>query len=260
MPAETDQFALFHWDVNLQRWNAVDAIRMESQQTKQIIATVNQLGAYALLIDETPPTITRLYPEDHTDVPLERFLVEAEVYDGGSGIAADRIELQIDDEPAAFSYELLTSHLSTGQVERSERGRIIYLPSDIDPGRHTLQLSVQDRAYNIATISSVFFTRDIFDFAENIIGYPCPANTQVTFVYKLTKTADVTLEIYSVSGELIYTDYRKNSVGRTGEQFIWMCENQAHEPVANGVYIYIIEAQNANGQKARRSGKIAVVK
>ncbi|MBC8235083.1 T9SS type A sorting domain-containing protein, partial [bacterium] len=183
------------------------------------------------------------------EVPLDRFLVEAEIHDNGSGIDKDRIELLIDDKPAEFTYE-------------PAHNRITYLPSNLKTGLHTLKLSVQDRASNIQTIYSTFFTSDIFDFAEEVIAYPNPAKYQdiVTIRFKLTKTADVTLKIYSVAGEIIYVEQKVNAIGRRNEWFVWDCKNQAKLPIASGVYIYIIEAENSDGQRVRRSGKIAVVR
>jgi Tol biopolymer transport system component len=250
-----EKFAFFHWDARLQRWEAMDAIRPDSAETGNfseepgwIQAKASEFGAYALLSDETPPTIANLHPKDHQEVPLDRFLVEAEIYDDGSGIDKGRIELLIDDKPAEFTYE-------------PAHNRIIYLPSNLRPGLHTLKLSVQDRASNIQTISSTFFTSDIFDFAEEVIAYPNPAKNAVTIRFKLTKTADVTLKIYSVAGEIIYSEQKNNVTGRIiNEWFAWDCKNQAELSVASGVYVYIIEAENSDGQKVRRRGKIAVVK
>ena len=82
----------------------------------------------------------------------------------------------------------------------------------------------------------------------------------VTIRFKVTKTADVTLKIYNVAGEVIYTEQKSNVIGRRNEWFVWNCQNQAKLPVASGVYIYIIEAENSEGQEVCRSGKIAVVK
>ncbi|MBM3240104.1 hypothetical protein FJZ31_27785 [Candidatus Poribacteria bacterium] len=240
-------FAFFHWDARLQRWEAMDAIRNFSEEWIQVNAS--EFGAYALLSDETPPTIANLRPKGHQEVPLDRFLVEAEIYDDGAGIDKGRIELIIDDKPAEFTYE-------------PAHNRITYLPSNLKPGLHTLKLSVQDRAANIQTIASTFFTREIFAFADEVIAYPNPAKKAdiVTIRFKLTQTADVTLKIYSVAGEIIYAEEKNKAIGRINEWFLWEGKNQTKHPVASGVYVYIIEAENSEGQKVHRSGKIAVVK
>jgi hypothetical protein len=250
-----EKFALFHWDSQIQRWEAVDAIRNFSEtlslnQSRGLIqARVNKFGAYSLLGDKMPPTIANLRPKNNQEVRLDRFLVEAEIYDNGSGINPKSIELLIDDEPAEFIYE-------------SAHNRISYLPANLKPGLHTLKLSVQDRASNIQSIYSTFFTSDIFDFAEAVIVYPNPAKSadNVTIRFKLTKTSDVTLKIYNVAGEIIYAEPKNNVIGKINEWFVWDCKNQAGFHVASGVYIYVIEAENSAGQKARRIGKIAVVK
>ena len=109
----------------------------------------------------------------------------------------------------------------------------------------------------------IFFTQNIFDFADTVMVYPNPTSHNATITFQLTKSADVTLEIYDVTGHLLYTDVLRNVVGQQSaspnEVFVWECENQVGEPVAGGVYIYVLEAKR-EGETVRRSGKIAVVR
>jgi hypothetical protein len=171
-----------------------------------------------------------------------------EITDEGSGV--DVIRLWVDDQPVQFLYE-------------QETARLTYLPGDLDPGRHTLEISTTDRAGNEARGTMVFFTRDIFDFADEVVAYPNPASRQVTITFKLTKSADVELKIYDVAGQLLYTDELHNVIGQQSalrnEAFIWECKNQAGETIASGVYIYTLEAAR-EGRTVRRTGKVAVVR
>ena len=231
-------FAMFYWDIQQpQHWIPLDATI--DAKTGQIVADVEKMGSYALLIDEEAPEIKNLRPKDGESVPLDRFLVEAVIADTGSGIAW--IELSIDARPA--EYEI-------------NGNRLVYLPANLPRGLHTLKLSVWDRASNFTEISSTFFTSDVFEFAGDITSYPNPAKEKATFIFKLTKSADVTLEIYDVSAQLVYTDKLRDV---TGERFSWDCKNRAGTPVASGVYIYVIEATR-DEQTIRKTGKIAVVK
>jgi len=236
-----NHFAMFYWDIQQpQHWKPLDATI--DAKTRQIVSEVEKMGSYALLIDEDAPEIKNLRPKDGEGVPLDRFLVEAEIADKGSGIA--QIELFIDERAAEYDID---------------GSRLIYLPGNLPRGLHTLKLSVWDRASNFTEISSTFFTRDVFEFADAIISYPNPAKEKATFIFKLTKSADVTLEIYDVSTQLIYTDKLIDVMGRKGERFFWDCKNRAKTPVASGVYIYIIEATR-DEQTIRKTGKIAIVR
>ena len=237
--------ALFQWDSQFQRWQSLDAIK---NQLGMLEAIAEQFGGYALLVDRTPPSINAISPTDQEEIPLDRFLIVHEITDEGSGV--DVIRLWVDDQPVQFLYE-------------QETARLTYLPGDLDPGRHTLEISTTDRAGNEARGTMVFFTRDIFDFADEVVAYPNPASRQVTITFKLTKSADVELKIYDVAGQLLYTDELHNVIGQQSalrnEAFIWECKNQAGETIASGVYIYTLEAAR-EGRTVRRTGKVAVVR
>ena len=249
-----DQTALFQWDDRLQQWLPLNAHVNESGLME---AVADRLGRYALLVDDTPPTIQSLF-EAGGEVPLERFLIEAEVFDAGSGI--DAVTLKVDGQRAEFVWEKAPT---LGSGEQTDIARLIYLPSNLDAGIHTFELTATDRAGNLAQHRQTFSTRDIFAFADEIVAYPNPASSEVNINFKLTMSADVTLGIYNVRGELLYTDELQNVVGQQSatrnERFIWKCKNQTGERVASGVYIYILEAKR-KGETVRQTGKVAVVR
>ncbi len=237
--------AMFQWDSQFQQWLPLDAIR---NQLGMFEATVNQFGSYALLVDRVPPVINTVFPEDSAEVQLDRFLIVHEITDEGSGV--DTIQLWVDNRPVQFLYEDMTGHLT-------------YLPSNLGVGRHTLEVSATDRAGNEARQTMDFFTQDIFDFVDTVIVYPNPTSHDAIITFQLTKSADVTLEIYDVTGGLLYTDVLRNVVGQQSasldEAFVWDCTNQAGESVAGGVYIYVLEAKREN-EIVRRLGKVAVIR
>ena len=237
--------AMFQWDGLFQQWLPLDAIR---NRLGMFEANADLFGSYALLVDQVPPIINTVSPEDSAEVQSERFLILHEITDEGSGV--DAIQLWVDNRSVQFLYEDRT-------------GQLTYLPSNLEAGRHTLEISATDRAGNEAHRTVEFFTQDIFDFADRVIVYPNPTSHNATITFRLTKSANITLEIYDVTGRLLYTDVLRNVVGRQSvsldEAFVWKCENQGGEPVAGGVYIYVLEAER-EGEIVRRSGKVAVVR
>ena len=240
-----DGVAMFQWDSQFQQWLPLNAVR---SQLGMFEATVDRFGSYALLVDRTPPIIKTVFPENSAEVQPDRFLIVHEVTDEGSGV--DTIQLWVDDRAVQFLYENATGHLT-------------YLPSDLGVGGHTLEVSATDRAGNEARQTMEFFTQDIFDFADKVIVYPNPTSHDAIITFQLTKSADITLEIYDVTGGLVYTDVLRNVVGQQSasldEAFVWKCENQMAESVSAGVYIYVLEAKR-DGGTVRRSGKVAVVR
>ena len=237
--------AMFQWDNLFQQWMPLNATR---NQLGMFEATANRFGSYAFLVDWVPPIINTVFPENSAEVQPERFLILYEITDEGSGV--DAIQLLVDNQSVPFLYEDTT-------------GQLTYLPSNLEAGRHTLEISAMDRAGNEARRTIEFFTQDIFDFADQVIVYPNPTSHNATITFRLTKSADIALEIYDVTGHLLYTDILRNVVGQQSasldEAFVWECENQLGEPVAGGVYIYVLEAER-DGEIVRRSGKVAVLR
>ncbi len=237
--------AMFQWDSQFQQWLPLDAVR---NQLGMFEAIADRFGSYALLVDRTPPIINTIFPQDSAAVQPDRFLIVHEITDEGSGV--DVIQLWVDNRAVQFLYEDTTGHLT-------------YLPSNLEAGRHTLEVSATDRAGNEARQTMEFFTQDIFDFADKVLAYPNPTSHDAIITFQLTKSADVTLEIYDVTGGLLYMDVLHNVVGQQSasldEAFVWDCTNQAGESVAGGVYIYVLEAKR-EGETVHRSGKVAVVR
>ena len=237
--------AMFQWDSQFQQWLPLNAIR---NSLGMLEATANRFGSYSLLVDSVPPSIAITFPEEPAKIHSERFLILYEITDEGSGV--DTIQLWVDGRPVQFLYEEAT-------------GRLTYLPSNLEAGKHTLEVKATDRAGNEARRTMDFFTEDIFDFADQAIVYPNPTSHNATITFRLTKSADVTLEIYDVAGRLLYTGELRNVVGQQSasldEAFVWNCENQVGESVAGGVYIYVLEAKR-DGEIIRRSGKVAVIR
>ncbi len=242
---EEKGIAMFQWDSLFQQWLPLDAIR---NRFGMFEATVDRFGSYALLMDWVPPIISAVFPEDSTEVQPERFLILYEITDAGSGV--DAIQLWVDHRSVEFFYE-------------DKTGELTYLPSNLEAGRHTLEITATDRAGNEAHRTVEFFTQDIFDFADRVIVYPNPTSHSATITFRLTKSADVMLEIYDVTGDLLYTDILHNVVGQQSasldEAFVWEGKNQGGEPVAGGIYIYVLEAER-DGEIVRRLGKVAVLR
>ena len=172
-----------------------------------------------------------------------------EITDEGSGVGV--IQLRVDNRAAQFLYEDTTGHLT-------------YLPSNLRAGRHTLEVSATDRAGNESRQTMDFFTQDIFDFADKVIVYPNPTSHDAIITFQLTKSADVTLEIYDVTGGLLYTDVLHNVVGQQSaslDEVFRLGLQKSGRRICHRRGIYLCLGSETRGATVvRRSGKIAVVR
>ena len=230
VPDSISAVSLFQWDRRLQRWQPLTG----EIANNYISAKATQLGSFALLEDETPPTISFVSEKDS-------LIIEARIEDEGAGVGI--VDLLIDGQRAKPIFNHAT-------------GQLIYHPSNLKPGRHTLKITAIDRAGNSVQDELAFFSRDIFAFLDEVIAYPNPCSDQVTVDFKLTQSADVAFKIYNVAGNLVYRNQLENVTGHQSS-FTWRCQNQIETSVASGIYIYVLEAELGN-RIIRRSGKIAV--
>jgi hypothetical protein len=83
---------------------------------------------------------------------------------------------------------------------------------------------------------------------KNAYAYPNPSNIgEVNFA---NLTENTTIRIYTIAGELVYK--REDF----DEEPIWRCRNLSGEPVASGIYIYIL----TNDKGEIKKGKIAIIR
>ena len=88
--------------------------------------------------------------------------------------------------------------------------------------------------------------------AVNVFPNPARAyigQTQVTFA---NLTEQVQVKIFNAAGGLV----REASLGASGGQFLWLLDNNSGDPVASGIYVYLIT--NDSGEELR--GKVAVIR
>jgi hypothetical protein len=87
---------------------------------------------------------------------------------------------------------------------------------------------------------------------DNVIAYPSPfrsdMHTEMTFAYL---SGNVKIKIYNISGELVFS---KENI--TEPFYTWKVVNNEDEPIASGVYIYVITDDNGN----KATNKFAVIK
>ena len=94
---------------------------------------------------------------------------------------------------------------------------------------------------------------------RSLYSYPNPARDRTTLTYELSRDADeVFISIYATSGRRIRR--LENAPGKKGySEIMWDGKDEEGEPLANGTYIYKINAI-LNGHETQAVGRIAILK
>jgi flagellar hook assembly protein FlgD len=94
---------------------------------------------------------------------------------------------------------------------------------------------------------------------EEVINHPNPMKNWATFCYSLTSDADeVRINIYTISGRKVRTILRASALSGYNEE-IWQAEDDNGKRLANGTYIYKIEAKRAD-KEIQKIGKLSIVR
>ena len=90
-------------------------------------------------------------------------------------------------------------------------------------------------------------------------SFPDPASDFCNIVYWLSKESDVTIKVFTVSGEVV-VDNMKISGSKGYNSFYWDGKNRFKRIVASGVYIYRITARTADNEAASALRKMSIVR
>ncbi|MBC8273751.1 MAG: T9SS type A sorting domain-containing protein, partial [Chloroflexi bacterium] len=84
-------------------------------------------------------------------------------------------------------------------------------------------------------------------------NYPNPFNPETWIPFQLAESAEVTIRIYNVAGQLVRTlNLGQKTAGRYLDKTraaYWDGRNEQNEKISSGVYFYLIEAGNFRATK-----------
>jgi hypothetical protein len=145
------------------------------------------------------------------------------------------------------------------------QGELTYPLSQLTPGRRTLGIKAWDNSNN-----SSYAEVDFVVVAEtgltlrNVLNYPNPMTTNTQFTFEVSQDAEVEIQLFSVSGRLLRKfPAMQAMVGFNVYPEVWDGTDADGDPVANGVYLYRIQAkgQNTSGHtETDEIGKVIVAK
>ena len=79
---------------------------------------------------------------------------------------------------------------------------------------------------------------------------PAPASEEVYLYYQLPGSSDGTLEVFNAAGRQVYSA----SLPSEKDVYQWSLENKRGQPLANGVYLYVVKA----GNRTSNIGKLMI--
>jgi hypothetical protein len=172
--------------------------------------------------------------------PVPQFAVLGAQIDG-----LDQVDLSED-----FSYE-------AGSYTKGRVRRILPLPV----GSHTVVVKAFDNVANRGSASvrfEIVAPGSDFDLdAATVAAYPNPFQHQVHFVFRMTAEAEVTLKIFTITGRKVFEEaFGENLFAgspQSGFSIPWNGQDQDGTPLANGTYLYKLEATHraASGESQR---------
>jgi len=152
---------------------------------------------------------------------------------------ASRINIDFDGS----RFPLDVTSLFRLEDGRYDQGSLSYvLPGDLQPGRHTLEMSASDTRGNLSTVNIAFTLQagESLDI-NSVLAVPSPFTDATRFVVDLTAPASVEVQIFTLDGRVIR---RLEGVQpRRGVLVMeWDGLDFRGDEIANGAYLYSVRA------------------
>jgi hypothetical protein len=145
------------------------------------------------------------------------------------------------------------------------KGVINYPFYNLSNGNHTLSLKIWDINNNPTTTYLDFIVAESNEIAlESLMNYPNPFKESTRFSFEHNQAdqpLDVTIHIYSLSGQLVSTlndqifsgGYRYNSLE-------WKGTDEGGSKLVQGIYIYKVLVRNDGGSVLQETSKLVILK
>jgi len=217
-------------------------------------------------VDDSGPTLTVTVEGDLKDVkPGTAVHITASsphgIYLGQQPL--NSVYLAIDNS----TQHVILNDRFTYRLDSSTEGSVDYPMPALDPGQHTLLVSASS---NLASSIEAGRHRKTvtLNFAvaggpapelRNVFNYPNPVRSSATDLYfESWEPGQASVAILTVAGRTIRT-LRTSMV--TGQNRVgWDLRDEDGDVVANGAYLFRVEAHGADGQVSKAVGKIVVLR
>jgi hypothetical protein len=141
------------------------------------------------------------------------------------------------------------------------RGELKYPLVQLTPGRHKLTVKAWDNSNNsnLAEIEFVVVAETALTL-RNLLNYPNPMTNRTQFTFEVSQDAEVTIQLYSVAGRLLRKFPAMSAVvGFNAYPEVWDGTDAEGDPLANGVYLYRVQAKGRSADGPAETDAIGKV-
>jgi len=194
--------AMYRWNELLNNWQPVPA--QNNPTLHAVTALVNQLGIYALAIDQTPPQITFLQPQTGDVISNTQPPIHVLVTDNGLGVNPASTQVTLDGQIVDFTYLTITNELYAQS------------PGILAYGIHTVTVIAADVLSNSVSQDVIFTVWPALAptavsivganhaYASQPTGYTATVSPQfltepITFVWQIQGVAPVTHTVTGIT-------------------------------------------------------------
>ncbi len=253
---------------------AVDGVGDTDEKYIRFRVTHFSLFGVLDVVDQTAPTVNSVKFDDKTieagdyiktSAKIKFTISEPQV--GDSGVGAWSIKM-IKIDTATLATSDVTGVSNSGNGNGATGNTLVTANMNLNKlggGQYVAQLTVADLNANTTVYKSPTFNIEAGFQVANVLNGPNPfnPNRQSTNIqYQLSQDADVTIYVYSISGEKLWETklIKGQTNGTAGFNTVqWNGRNKYGELVANGVYVAYILCDNGS-EKIVKKVKIAVLK
>ncbi len=123
----------------------------------------------------------------------------------------------------------------------------VYTPAPLLDDRYVLSIQASDKLNNGPAKKTVAFQVSSELAIDQVLVSPNPISQTGAFTFVLSRPADVTVRIFTLSGRLVQV--LKDPFARAGyNQIFWNGQDGGGYVLANGVYLYTIVADDGQGE------------
>lgn len=242
--------------------NATDGI---GSDTAVIIGGINPNG----LDDNVGPTIDMFLNDDdfvsggvtnENPILIVKLFDENGINTVGNGIGHDLVAVL--DNKTSEPYVL--NNFYSADLDSYQSGEIRYNFTDLEPGRHTLNVKVWDVNNNSSerTIEFVVAEQKEVELAH-VLNYPNPFTTNTEFMFEHNQACvdiNVNVQVYTITGKVVKTineTLQCDGFRATGIQ--WDGRDEFGDKLARGTYVYKLSVRTPDGSTASKTEKLVIL-
>ena len=149
-------------------------------------------------------------------------------------------------------------------LDRIGEGTVTYQMEELEEGPHRIYIKAWDILNNSNEEAMDFVVvRNQEGMLSNIFNYPNPFSTSTRFLFDHDLrggTLDIVINIFTLSGKLIKTiEESRSGSGRRVDDVLWDARDDFGNRLANGVYLYKINASSPELGESRESDFMKMV-